>query len=407
MARTAVHIFLDTNALFTEVANRLVAKEISDFILQSLDNDLNPSWYIPSVVIGERRFQMFERAKRLLPHLEKVEQLLGHQLGISDKVLAARVDDAIKQHMDTHKLIEIGFDHLAVDWQDMVRKSVERKPPFKQGDNEKGFRDAIVLETFCQRVSNLPRSPQICRIVLLSNDGLLVEAARERMGDRNNVTFANDLDAVRTILNALASQITQEAVSALLPMAENLFFTPENRRTLLDKIQSQYSNELRNVPKGWSSVAVKAVHILSPPTFIEKKGQKLTFSNRVVFHMEATKYVQSTIDYNRLLSALKGPSGLAVTPNVAHPFSGSTAREDLLGLWSASDVKGSSGTSSLAGLGMLGAMPPEQRQEVKCEGETVFEATWSAILTAKGKLTRAQLQKVDYKETNWEGTQVT
>jgi hypothetical protein len=83
------------------VANRLVAKEISDFILQSLDNDLNPSWYVPSIVIGERRFQMFERAKRLLPHLEKVEQLLGHQLGISDKVLAARVDDAIKQHMDT------------------------------------------------------------------------------------------------------------------------------------------------------------------------------------------------------------------------------------------------------------------------------------------------------------------
>ena len=52
------------------------------------------------------------------------------------------------------------------------------------------------------------------------------------MAERSNVTFAKDLDTVKTILNALASEITQDAVNALLPHASNLFFKVEEKKTL-------------------------------------------------------------------------------------------------------------------------------------------------------------------------------
>jgi PIN domain len=288
-AKTTVHIFLDTNALFTEAADRLIAVELGEFILKSSENDLDTRWYIPSVVTGERRFQMFERAKRLLPQLDRVEKLLGHNLGITEDVLSTRVDDAIKRQIEAHKLNEVGFDQSIVDWQDMVRKSILRQPPFEGGESEKGFRDAIVLETFCQLVSDLPKSSQICRIILLSNDGRLVEAAQERMVERSNVTLAKDLDAVKTIMNALASKITQDAVSALLPRAFDLFFKPNEDKTLYytsgirEKIRSTFAKELDGVPQGFDYVTTKAINIVTPPTFLIKEGQRLTFSTRIIF----------------------------------------------------------------------------------------------------------------------------
>jgi hypothetical protein len=68
-----------------------------------------------------------------------------------------------------------------------AEKSVFRLPPFDVGESEKGFRDAILVETFCQLVKTLPKTPAICRIVLLSSDELLLEAATNRLHDRNNI----------------------------------------------------------------------------------------------------------------------------------------------------------------------------------------------------------------------------
>jgi hypothetical protein len=407
-SKTALHIVLDTNALFTEAADRLLATEISEFVLKSFDNDLNVRWYIPSVVTGERRFQMVERANRLLPQLEKVERLLGHNLGITEEVLAARVDDVIKRHIETHKLNEVGFHESSVDWQEMVRRSISRMPPFDEGENEKGFRDAIVLETFCQLASDLPKSLQVCRIILLSNDERLVEAARERMADRNNVTFANDLDAVKTILNALASAITQEAVNKLLPRADELFFKSEEKKTLYysaeigAKIRSQHSQELSQVPPGFSSVKTKATYISSPPTFLVKEGQKLTFSTRITFRMEATRYVQRPPVINPVFSGLPGGGGIStgvldsgalsrfMSTGISHPSTGISHPTSVAGV--SNFVAGPTGIS------------PPQYDEIKRDGEIIFEAIWEATLTSSGKLTRPKLIKIEHKATNWKET---
>jgi hypothetical protein len=398
-SKTALHIVLDTNALFTEAADRLLATEISEFVLKSFDNDLNLRWYIPSVVTGERRFQMVERAKRLLPHLDKVERLLGHNLGITEEVLALRVDDVIKRHIETHKLNEVGFHESSVDWQEMVRRSISRMPPFDEGENEKGFRDAIVLETFCQLASDLPKSLQVCRIILLSNDERLVEAAQERMADRNNVTFANDLDAVKTILNALASAITQEAVNELLPRAAQLFFKSEDKKTLYysaeigAEIRSQYSQELSQVPQGFNSVTTKSIRIVSPPTFLVKGGQKLSFSTRIIFGMDATRYVQRPSSVN--------------SPLLSGPQLGGNISTGSLGLGALSNFSGtgiSHPTSVFRASNLLALPPPPQYDEIKRDGEIIFEAIWEATLTSSGKLTRAKLIKIEHKATNWKET---
>jgi hypothetical protein len=75
--KVAVHVVVDTNSLFTEAADKLLATEISDLISSSSANlELNVRWHLPWIVKAERQYQMLLRANRLIPHLQKVEKLL-------------------------------------------------------------------------------------------------------------------------------------------------------------------------------------------------------------------------------------------------------------------------------------------------------------------------------------------
>jgi hypothetical protein len=61
-------------------------------------------------------------------------------------------------------LVELGVDESKIDLKNLILRSVTRQAPFDPGEKEKGFRDAIILETFYQKVENLPTSSQVCRI---------------------------------------------------------------------------------------------------------------------------------------------------------------------------------------------------------------------------------------------------
>ena len=154
-----VHVVLDTNALFTDPADKLLATGISDFILSTRkDLEINVTWYLPSIVKAERQHQMTEKAIRLLAPLEKVETLLGHRLNITEESLRRSVEEVIKKQVALHGLKEVNLDHSKVDWQRMIEKSVFRLVPFARGETEEGFRDAVLLETFCQIVDTLPKT---------------------------------------------------------------------------------------------------------------------------------------------------------------------------------------------------------------------------------------------------------
>jgi hypothetical protein len=85
----SIQVVLDTNCLFTEAADKLICADLSEFILNdSRQLGLKITWHLPSVVKAERKYQMMERGKKLLPNLAKVESLLGHALGINAEVLA-------------------------------------------------------------------------------------------------------------------------------------------------------------------------------------------------------------------------------------------------------------------------------------------------------------------------------
>ena len=323
---------------------------------------------------------MAERGKKLLPALVKVESLLGHALGINAEVLEGRVDDAIKRQIDRHHLAELELAAAKVNWDTVIHSAAQRLPPFEAGEKEKGFRDALVLETFDQLAASLPKSSASARVILLSSDKLLQVATRERFKDRSNVLIADGLDEVRTILNAVASHLTQEAIGSILPKASKLFFTGmDNHESLYyraqvqKEINRQFKDQYENPPEADSSVEVKKV-LIGPPTFLAKDRQRLSLSSKITFSLESTKAITRSVPRIGASTGLLGAIGNPPKP----PSTG------------------------LLSLAMLGSSSHEIVEEVKRTGEAIFEVFWIVTLNRRGGLANPHLDKIDLRSVSWD-----
>ncbi|WP_343990298.1 PIN domain-containing protein [Kangiella japonica] len=158
-------VIFDTNILFTKVASDLVSKNLRDFISENSEHsDLNVEWYLPQVVVNERKFQMIKKAKDLLPSLTKLERLLGHKFAVGEDTLELHVDKAIEKGVSEHRFSVVDVNTKIIDWGEIINRSVSRMPPFEDSSSEKGFRDSIIAHSFVQLIKNSPKTPSICRL---------------------------------------------------------------------------------------------------------------------------------------------------------------------------------------------------------------------------------------------------
>lgn len=154
-----LRVVLDTNALYTGSASYFLRKEVGSLIEQHRAlPDLTIHWIIPEIVRQERQFQMLQAALQFLPAIEKIERLLGHNLNITRDILEMRVREAIDRQIDQYGITIQSLNPSNVDWKRLIDDASYRRPPFEPGDKEKGFKDAIIIETFVQIVAISPAS---------------------------------------------------------------------------------------------------------------------------------------------------------------------------------------------------------------------------------------------------------
>jgi hypothetical protein len=145
-----LNIVLDTNALYNGSANYFLKREVADLVKSQSAPDLTLKWIVPEIVRHERQFQMTGRALGMLPTIERLERLLGHNLNITKDILEVRVREAVDKQVADFGLLVCPLDVPNVDWQRLMMDAAYRKPPFQPGETEKGFRDAVILETFVE-----------------------------------------------------------------------------------------------------------------------------------------------------------------------------------------------------------------------------------------------------------------
>lgn len=295
--KSQLRVVFDTNALYVAPnslgsASDLVRNEIVSVISESKYPDLDIFWYLPEVVRHERQYQMQTEALKLRFPINKIERLLGLKLALTDQALLNHVKTKIDEKEVELGLKEIALDHKLVDWPSIVHASLYRLPPFEAGDKEKGFRDAIVGESFLQLLADSPKTPSLCRVVLVTGDELLSRAVRERIASSPNASVLASIEELKGLINTIVSNVGEDFIALLKPKAAKIFFVSGDENTIYFKekvgeaITGKFAAQLEKSPEG-TTFRKNVKWLVEPPNFSRKEARRVFSTSRLEAEFEA------------------------------------------------------------------------------------------------------------------------
>ena len=429
-----LRIVLDTSAIHTESEGYLLAMEIGALAKnQRGDPNLNLRWYLPDVVVQERQFQIQQRAVKLFQNVADLEKVIGRSLDVTERQIRELVSQRVNEQIREYGLSVSQLAHDQVNWPLMIERAISRQPPFDVKPSvEKGFRDALILETFMQLVESSPADRTQCRLVFVTKDELLTTAVTQRTTTKTNVHILKSTDEVKGFISTLLSTVSEDLVKAWQATAKEYFgIRKEEGKGVFypfkvdERIKSDFKEDLAALPDGanrreneWKWL------IIGAPRFVKKQHDRVWWASKVkiratAFANTSYRYVVDSpaemflpsaavvsgsaivpADFPQSVSPNYGSegrpfsSGMTVAPAI-RPFSSGMVVEPL---WNPGNVpEGSAITSS-------GAIVPGyllNPERVFAEGDTAFAVNWSVAVNAQGEFREPRLESVEFVETTW------
>lgn len=394
--KSQLKVAIDTNALYVGAnnigsASDLVRQEIASLISEAKYPDLDIRWYIPEIVRHERQYQMQTEALKLRSSINKIERLLGHNLALTDSVLLDHVRTKIDEKEKELGLEEIKLDHNAIDWPKLIHAAAYRNAPFEAGEKEKGFRDALVAESFLQLLASSPKTPSICRVVLITSDRLLAQAVTERISDSPNASVLPNIEELKGLINTIVSNVGEDFIAQIKPKADKLFFVTSEekeaifyREKIRERIREKFKAELEAKPKG-ATFRENGAWYISPPNFSRKDGRRIHWTTRIEIEVKA-----------RTLTKMEPAAITAVEPtfslvdyaatNIAttQPYGSSVSFFD----------KAIQYTPTAPAAPLFGT------PVISHEGRDIFEVLWSTEVTVAKELKKVLVEEIRHIELN-------
>ena len=241
-------LILDTNAIYARNETELIAPALSAQLLEI--QKLNPAEVtLPRIVVQERLQQCLGTVNVKLNEIRSASRALL-------KLSEVRLD------LDDHKLIGIKtartlFQRLkalgitvtklcfeTVGWRNLVSRAVRHLPPFSNESDEenrireKGFKDAICLETVMQIVNTFPSR----EVIFVTDDKLLQEAVKQRAAKQEKVVCYKSLDDLLSLLRL--NRDDPEYAEELLRAADSQFYNPNAKDDFFHSLNIGDSLEL-------------------------------------------------------------------------------------------------------------------------------------------------------------------
>lgn len=384
----------DSNVLYTGTASDLVNQSVGLLISESSRHqDITLSWYLPEIVVLERTYQMIRKGLELLPSIQKLEQLLGHNLNITSEIIEGRIKDAVEKQLTQYSIKVAKLAVEKVDWDTLIRNSAFRRAPFDPGEKEKGFRDAVIAETFLQIVKDSPTTPRICRIALVTADNLLSSSVLEQTSTATNIRIIKSIDELKSLINTLVSAVSEEAVAMIKEQASKYFFVEKQVDTLYyakkvhQFIDEKFKKQLEEIPEG-ADRRENGTWYISPPGFLKKERQRVTWVSPIEVEAKAFK---------REYELWVPPSRRAIPlPRRATSLPLPTLSSGPLELQTEPTLP--------RAIDFAFALKATERgqEKVIAEGRTNFEVTWSHILSTNQKFRSPRIDDIRFIETYWE-----
>lgn len=388
--KQAIHVVFDTSAIFTKEAHYLLAKDVEKLIDSCRQHrDVELVWHLPEVVVDERTAQMQRIAAEHLPAIGRLERLLGNKLNITREGLHERIDAAIRRSVREYGLTISRLDAEAVNWPQLIRRAVYREPPFSDAPKtEKGFRDAIVLETFLQIANSKPRSPGSCHIALVAGDELLRVAAGTATTEARNVRVLASVDELKGLINTLVAKVDEEFVAKIRKQAGIFFFQRDDdscllrQAKILEKAKRHHDDELTAVPDD-ADFRKNVEWRVAPPRFVGKQKQRVTWASRIEVLAEVYRASPSEKDLAEALRLLKDAPAESVFKLTNVSLEGATR---------STEMNPPKGFVPLGDPGTLIAT-----------GTTQFDAIWSvSVSVGRHLLSKGRFERFGEATTTWD-----
>lgn len=378
--RRVLSVVFDTNAIFNKEFDTLVSQATKNLITEhSNHGDLSIRWVIPEIVRDEREYQMRNEYRGISSHVTKAESLFGEQWGITQEAVEQRITVCIAEELREQRIEIVPCNPGRVDWADVMRRSCFREPPFERGQTEKGFRDAVVCETFVQLATDLMGGDTA---VLVSNDRLIKQYIESCEVQGNRARVVNDLKALHDEIQLRVANVDENTQAFIEKCAQRLFYPwghqddPKclwNRERLHEKIMAQYGERLKQVPTGFEYVLIG--HEIWNARLVSKDGARV--------HFESTYAIQSGFRYWVPAANVPQDGSANQLVSLANPLVGSQPAV----------------SHQISKRGLLDLLPApaagEWKQITKAEKDRIA-IRWSATFSRHRTLTRSTIDAIDF-----------
>lgn len=338
---------------------------------------------------------MYKEFRGVLEHAKRAAALFGDAWDLSDDRVRSTIAAAIDSQATSLNVQFRECDPSQVDWAAVMHASAFRLPPFQPGTTEKGFRDAIVCETFHQVIGCLTGGDTA---VLVTNDNLVAEAIKARM---SHARLVPDLATLRDEINLRVSLIDADTAVFIEEKAARVFinftdFQASNtlwaRAKVSEQLWTKFGDHIRAVPAGaeWQ----KGQTLVGATRLVRKAGNQVVFVTTLVVKSNWRYWVPDPPSVPPLPAPGWPPSsslGWTQSPPASSQF------------WPPEESPGQAGFSGLYGLGSLSEGAPgggiatllaAPGKFVTTPAQAVFEVHWTGTYSRYKSVISAKLTDI-------------
>ena len=231
-------LFLDTNCLYTPRDHEIVDPTVADLLLD-LHLKVDLQIVISKIVIEELLLKKLPKCQTVLSEakrrLRDVQVLMENEYQISlptKEELELKVRTRIDEWLRRLKIRVLDIPD-EINWKAIVWKAVNREPPFSpasdtKNSNEKGFKDAVILETLL----DLYRKETEREVIFVCEDGLLFKTAREVLHNQPRFISVNALTEFSAQVEVILTTPGPDFLQAVVSKAKKEFFDPDDPNSI-------------------------------------------------------------------------------------------------------------------------------------------------------------------------------
>ncbi|MEQ9106818.1 MAG: PIN domain-containing protein [Limnobacter sp.] len=250
-------VVVDTNILWDKDKKLPVSAAFDEFWNRNSPR-IPMSLRVPEVVFGELHFQQTTSAVKTLSNItEGFVEISGiTNATYSHKFNESKIKSQVKIKLERWLHGHAGtveYTPIAnIDWAAVVESAVWRQPPFtfdaKDKNNEKGFRDAVILETLVQLGKTADPNNTV---IFVCNDYLLRTTSEHRLKTYKNYLAFESLADFEAYVNLTQQKLTNVFVKSIQGHARKKFYVKGdanciyNRLAVREIIHKDFSDALK------------------------------------------------------------------------------------------------------------------------------------------------------------------